>query len=429
MLRFLESMQWVLFIFFTAAYAYQIFYLLVGLWGKQRGGVENAELHRYAAIISARNESAVIGRLIRTLKEQDYPSELLDVIVVADNCTDNTAEVARSAGAIVYERFNKVQVGKGYALDYLFKHIFEEQGEDAYDAFFVFDADNIVDPQFVREMNKMYDTGEDSALTSYRNSQNFCANWISAGYALWFLRESRFLNRPRTRLGVNCAVSGTGFLIAADVLREEGGWNYHLLTEDIEFSAQTIIDGKRISYCPTAMLYDEQPITFKDSWNQRFRWAKGFYQVFAHYSWRLLKGIFTNKKGARFACYDMLMTIAPAMLLTIITIGFNGTIAVLALLGYMSAGSMIVSSLSSMFFCLFNYCLFMFILGALTTFTEWNNIHSTTGKKIKYLFTFPFFMLTYIPIALVALFKKAKWKPISHTISVDVEEMSKASQK
>ena len=194
MLRFLESMQWVLFIFFTAAYAYQIFYLLVGLWGKQRGGVENAELHRYAAIISARNESAVIGRLIRTLKEQDYPSELLDVIVVADNCTDNTAEVARSAGAIVYERFNKVQVGKGYALDYLFKHIFEEQGEDAYDAFFVFDADNIVDPQFVREMNKMYDTGEYSALTSYRNSQNFCANWISAGYALWFLRESRFLN-------------------------------------------------------------------------------------------------------------------------------------------------------------------------------------------------------------------------------------------
>lgn len=158
MLRFLESMQWVLFIFFTAAYAYQIFYLLVGLWGKQRGGVENAELHRYAAIISARNESAVIGRLIRTLKEQDYPSELLDVIVVADNCTDNTAEVARSAGAIVYERFNKVQVGKGYALDYLFKRIFEEQGEDAYDAFFVFDADNIVDPQFVREMNKMYDT-------------------------------------------------------------------------------------------------------------------------------------------------------------------------------------------------------------------------------------------------------------------------------
>ena len=305
MLRFLESMQWVLFIFFTAAYAYQIFYLLVGLWGKQRGGVENAELHRYAAIISARNESAVIGRLIRTLKEQDYPSELLDVIVVADNCTDNTAEVARSAGAIVYERFNKVQVGKGYALDYLFKHIFEEQGEDAYDAFFVFDADNIVDPQFVREMNKMYDTGEYSALTSYRNSQNFCANWISAGYALWFLRESRFLNRPRTRLGVNCAVSGTGFLISADVLREEGGWNYHLLTEDIEFSIASAVRGRKIGYCGNAIIYDEQPEHFRQSWDQRLRWSKGFYQVDAKYTGALLRGC-TRGGKAGMSCYDML---------------------------------------------------------------------------------------------------------------------------
>ena len=100
----------------------------------------------------------------------------------------------------------------------------------------MFDADNLVDPQFVREMNKMFDTGEYAALTSYRNSKNFCDNWISAGYALWFLREARYLNRPRTQLGVNCAVSGTGFPVAADVIREDGGWPYHLLTEDIEFS-------------------------------------------------------------------------------------------------------------------------------------------------------------------------------------------------
>ena len=236
MLRFLESMQFVLFVFFTAAYAYQIVYLIIGWVGKGKGGNENAKLHRYAAVVAARNESAVIANLIRTLKEQDYPSELLDIYVIADNCTDNTAEIARNAGAYVYERFNKVQVGKGYALEYLFHHIFEDKGEMTYDGFFVFDADNIVDKQFVREMNKMFDTGEYTALTSYRNSQNFCANWISAGYALWFLRESRFLNRPRTQLGVNCAVSGTGFLVSSQAIREDGGWPYHLLTEDIEFS-------------------------------------------------------------------------------------------------------------------------------------------------------------------------------------------------
>ena len=316
MLRFLESMQFMLFVFFTAAYAYQIVYLFVGLIGKGRGGRENAKLHRYAAVVAARNESAVIANLIRTLKEQNYPSELLDIYVIADNCTDNTAQISRQAGAYVYERFNKVQVGKGYALEYLFHHIFEDKGETAYDGFFVFDADNIVDRDFVREMNKMFDTGEYTALTSYRNSQNFCANWISAGYALWFLRESRFLNRPRTQLGVNCAVSGTGFLVSAQAVREDAGWPYHLLTEDIEFSIACATRGRRIGYCGKAVIYDEQPEKFKQSWDQRLRWSKGFYQVDAKYTGSLLRGC---TRGGRegMSCYDMLMTVAPCNLFTI----------------------------------------------------------------------------------------------------------------
>lgn len=174
-----------------------------------------------------------------------------------------------------------------------------------------------------------------------------------------------------------------------------------MLTEDIEFSTASIVRGRRISYTPTAMLYDEQPLTFRDSWNQRFRWAKGFYQVFFGYGGKLVKGIFTNPKGSRFACYDMLMTICPAMLLTIITIAFNAIIAVLGVTGVMSTGVMITSSLSSIFFCLFNFTLFMFMFGALTTFTEWDNIHAPARKKIFYMFTFPLFMITYIPIALV----------------------------
>ena len=160
MLRFLESLQFVLFIFFTAAYAYQFVYLAVGLFGKGKQVRQDAKLHRYAAIISARNEEGVIGDLVKSLKEQNYPAQLLDVYVVADNCTDSTASVARKAGATVYERFNKVQVGKGYAMDWLFHRIFEDKGEQTYDAFLVFDADNLVDPNFVREMNKMFGTGE-----------------------------------------------------------------------------------------------------------------------------------------------------------------------------------------------------------------------------------------------------------------------------
>ena len=282
----------------------------------------------------------MIGELIHTLKQQNYPTDLLDVYVVADNCTDDTAQVSRRAGAIVYERFNQHKKGKGYALDYLFRTLVHE-GRDQYDGYLIFDADNLVDPNFVSEMNKVFDSGNYGAITCYRNSRNFGANWISAGYAVWFLREAKFLNQARLTLNTSCAVSGTGFFVSAKIIERNGGWKWHLLTEDIEFSANSILEGERISYTPTAVLYDEQPVTFRDSWNQRFRWAKGFYQVFWHYGARLAKGIATNPKGSRFACYDMLMTIAPGMLLTIISVTFNAIIIALAAAGLMSTGVMV----------------------------------------------------------------------------------------
>ena len=427
-LTFVDAFNVGVFIAFTACYCYQFFYVLVVLTHKPPKQ-EAKKNHRYAVLISARNENQVIGDLIQSIRMQNYPQELIDIFVIADNCTDNTADVAAAAGTTeVFVRYNKELIGKGYALDFGYQRIQERYPNNNYEAYFVFDADNVLDVNYFREMNKVFDGGA-IASTSYRNSKNYGSNWISAGYAVWFLREAKYLSQARLTLNTSCAISGTGFFISAKVLAKYGGWKWHLLTEDIEFSAQTIVDGGRIAYCPTAMLYDEQPTTFKDSWNQRFRWAKGFYQVFWNYAAKLVKGIFKNPKGTKFACYDMLMTVSPAMLLTVISIGFNGVILVLATLGYMSVGSIITSSSSSLFFCMFNYCLFMLVFGVLTTFTEWDNIHSTRGKKIKYMFTFPFFMLTYIPIALVALVKKAKWTPISHTISVNVEKMSEAAQK
>lgn len=423
-LSFVDIFNICVFITFTFCYAYQLFYVLVVLTRKapKQTAKEN---HRYAVLIAARNENAVIGDLIHSIRVQNYPQELIDIFVIADNCTDNTAAIAQEAGAIVFPRFNTEQIGKGYALDYGVTCIREHYSENEYEAYFVFDADNVLDVNYFREMNKVFDGGA-IASTSYRNSKNFGSNWISAGYGVWFLREAKYLSQARLTLNTSCAVSGTGFFVSAKIIEKMGGWKFHLLTEDIEFSTYSILHGERIAYCPTAMLYDEQPITFRDSWNQRFRWAKGFYQVFGKYGLSLVKGVFTNPKGHRFACYDMLMTIAPGMLLSIISILFNTIIIVLAATGVMSTGVAIASSVTSVVFCLCNYIVFMFVFGVLTTFVEWDSIRTTTAKKIRYMFTFPFFMLTYIPIALIALVKKAAWKPIRHSISVDVAEFSEA---
>ena len=307
-ISFVDIFNFCVFLTFSICYTYQLYYVLVVLTRKPKKRTARKN-HRFAVVVSARNEREVIGDLIHSIKVQNYPQELIDVFVIADNCTDDTAEVAREAGATVFPRHNDKEVGKGYALDYGFQVIREQYSDCGYEAYFVFDADNVLDVNYFREMNATFDAGA-KASTSYRNSKNYDSNWISAGYAVWFLREAKFLNQARLTLNTSCAVSGTGFFISSDIIEKNGGWKWHLLTEDIEFSANSILEGVRISYTPTAVLYDEQPITFRDSWNQRFRWAKGFYQVFWHYGAKLAKGIFTNPKGARFACYDMLMTIA-----------------------------------------------------------------------------------------------------------------------
>ena len=267
----------------TVAYFYQAVYMFVG-WKKRKAPELPAARvnHRYAAFISARNERGVIGELIDSLMKQNYPKDLFDVYVLADNCTDDTAAVSRQHGATVYERFDKQNVGKGYALDYLYKHVTMDRGVGYYDGFFVFDADNIVDPQFVAEMNKTFDTGRFDAVTCYRNSKNFGTNWLSAAYSIWFLREARYVNYPRMLLGTSCMISGTGFLVSGKLMEENHGWPYHLLTEDIQFSVNCALNGHMIGYCDRAMVYDEQPTTWSQSWKQRLRWSKGFYQIDGH---------------------------------------------------------------------------------------------------------------------------------------------------
>lgn len=391
---------------FFICYTYQFLYIPLVLAKKSKPLASPSKAHRYAVLIAARNEENVISGLLDSLRAQTYDMSLVTVFVAADNCTDSTAAIARSHGAVVYERFNQLNVGKGYALDFLLQHI----GADypaGFDGYFVFDADNILAPDYIERMNEMFSNGHE-IVTSYRNSKNFGGNWISAGYALWFLRESRYLNGARTRLGSSAAVGGTGFLFSQRILNESHGWRFYLLTEDIEFSVYHILRGEKIAICESAVLYDEQPTDFRQSCRQRLRWAKGYVQVFLRYGGQLLRGA---ARGS-WSCFDVSMSILPAFVLTSLCPLANITLTILGLM----QGAGVWFALRSLLECLGSILATLLVLGGITTVTEWHRIHATTAQKLVYTLTFPLFMLTYLPISLAALFMKVEWKPIHHSV-------------
>ena len=408
-----EMINFIIMCLFFACYVYQFVYIPIA-WLPRKKETLHAPMHRFAVLIAARNEEAVIGKLIDSIKAQSYPGRLVKIFVAADNCTDATAEAARSHGAEVYERYDMTRRGKGYALDFLLREI-KLRGHGRFDGYIVLDADNVLDRDFILHMNETFSAGHD-IVTCYRSSKNYGDNWISAGYALWFLRESRYLNSARARLGSSCGVSGTGFLFSQAVLDAQGGgWPFHLLTEDIEFTIDNVTRGMKVGYCPNAIAYDEQPISFRQSWAQRLRWSRGYLQVFKKYGRALISGIFSGS----FSCYDMAMSIMPAAVLTGLSIVVNLGAALVNVLYYHEWGVLGVSALQT----LVNLYLTLFIIGAITTATEWKSIHCEPAKKIFYVFTFPLFMLSYVPIVIHSLFVTPEWTHIDHTRTLDVQQI------
>lgn len=397
-------------ILFIVCYAYQIFYLIVGTFLKPKEFPPTDQRKRFAFVIAARNEESVIGQLCRSVKAQNYPSELIDIYVVADNCTDATQSVASSEGAVVFERRNDKLVGKGYALEFLFDKIRDSVGLDAYDAYFVVDADNILDKNYVLEMNKCLCDGNKLAMC-YRNSKNYGDNWISAGYSLWFIRASRHLNNPRQHFNVSSEITGTGFMVSKDIIIRDGGWKYHCLIEDIEFTVNNVILDEKVAFCNDAVVYDEQPTSILQSFYQRKRWSKGYIYILNHYGIKLFKRFF---KGKGFSNFDMIMAISPAFLISTIATVFD--IVMLILISILSLNSLPYALLSVLYILLSSYILFFFV-GLLCVICEWQRIHTKTHKKILYLFTFPIFMATYIPVTLAAIFSKTEWKHIEHHAS------------
>ena len=441
--------------------------------------------HKYAILIAARNEKNVIGNLIDSINKQDYDMKLVTTFVVADNCTDNTAEIARSHGAVCYERFDNEHRTKGYALEFLLDRIEEDYGRMSFEGYFIFDADNLLNTDYISRMNDAFDSGE-KIITSYRNTKNFDENWIASTYALHWIRSIRANHRARSVLHLATNIQGTGFLFTNEIVKN--GWHYTSLTEDRALTADAVAQGYQITYQDKAMFYDEQPTSLKVALRQRTRWSKGHLQAFVESGPYLFINIFlgkwyvrtkwgensVNKKRKsrtfkefilniienirhRFASYDTLMQLTPFSVFNIfrwlVVVWFMGSCYMYNTgvdVNFFQGGTYLAQALRKLFsirivvnpgvnallvgllvnawfrilFRLGDYIERMWVAVYIFIIEHKNIKPMPLYKKVFYTLTWPTFDVIGRWTTYVALFMKVEWKPIPHDSKVTIDDIT-----
>ncbi|MDF2499877.1 MAG: poly-beta,6 N-acetyl-D-glucosamine synthase [Anaerosporomusa subterranea] len=391
-------------VFFTLYYFFIAFF---GMWRRKEEKILTPE-KTFAVIVAAHNEEQVIGQLVENLHYLHYPDELYDIFVVADNCKDRTAEISRARGALVYERFNDKQKGKGYAMEWIFTKLFSL--ERKYDAVVVFDADNLVHPNFLAEMNSRLCKGE-KVIQGYLDAKNPNDTWISGTFAISFWLVNHIWHLAKYQLGLSSVLGGTGMCISTDILYRFG-WGATCLTEDMEFTMKVLLKGIRTTWAHDAIVYDEKPLTFQQSWKQRKRWAQGHFDVAGRYIPQL---VYEGIKQRNISILDGVLHLLQPHFLILST-----TFVLLSYLYYIEPfyTNILYMILPIEVWTLIAVGQYVFPIIVLAKIrAHW--------KSWLYMILYPLFVYSWIPITFVGFWRRndREWSHTQHTRSLSYHEM------
>ena len=405
--------QFLYYILFILCLAYGLYFFITGFFGFKNINKKLLKKHKsknkFAVLIASRNEEDVIGHLVKSLLDQNYPKDLYDVYVIPNNCTDETEKVAKKAGAKIIKCTVPTK-SKGEVLKFTFEELSKSKDIDAY---VIFDADNVVHPDFLSKMNDALCEGYKVAQ-GFRDSKNPGDNWISGSYSIFYWIQNFFFSKARMQMGGSASINGTGFMIKKEII-DEYGFNTYTLTEDVEFTAQCALRGIKVMFVEDAITYDEQPSEFKASWKQRKRWSMGNIQCFRRYNKDLFR---TYSKTGFIPCLDMLLSfMAPYIqilttLLTVILILFKVfNIELYDVFSYMYAYGLLFFFITY----LANVILNIFVI-------KYNK--KSVKDILPGILLFTLFMLTWIPINFICMFKKdLTWEPIKHKRGMGIDEI------
>jgi cellulose synthase/poly-beta-1,6-N-acetylglucosamine synthase-like glycosyltransferase len=390
-----------------------VYQFVISVFGVMKRKVRktHAPSKSFAVLVAAHNEEQVVGALLENLKRLDYPQELYDIFVICDNCTDGTADVVRSHGVYAAVRSNPHLRGKGHAIEWMLKELWGMP--KTYDAVVMFDADNLVNPDFLRLMNDDLCEGH-QVIQAYLDTKNPNDSWVTAAYGITYWFCNRLWQQSRTNLGMANFLGGTGMCFEAGLLKEMG-WGATSLVEDLEFTMRCIKKGIHPVLNYDAKVYDEKPITFQASARQRLRWMQGHFNVARKYFFPLL---WLSLKERSFVKFDAALYSATVYN---VLIGFLVTVA-LWIDNAIPADNAFVSIYEnfpawiigvSMFFAVIQFPAAL----ALEKVKNW--------RMYAHLLTLPFFLLSWWPITFYAFFTQnnKQWSHTKHTRVVRLEEI------
>ncbi len=371
------------------------FLTLPAIFRKKTVFPETEKRCRYAILIAARNEEKVIGDLLESLKRQDYPQELMDVCVIIDRCSDGTEKIALSHGASIIHG-NETLRSKADAL----RLAFYQLKDSDFDAYVIFDADNIADRHFLSEINKVFASGA-HLIQGKRCGIPSQDSWVASSYRIYYAIQNAAFNTPRMKIGLSAAFNGSGWAVTKELI-DQHGFACRSITEDFEYTLLNVLQDQKIVYCEKAVSMDEFPEDLKTSLFQRIRWSYGMVECLRHYQ----KDLFRKALKGSLICLDFYFVnmTAPIILSCLAAalaayVWFYETLPFLLYLPVIAAILWIALSL---------VCLYAVIAD-----------RDGLPGNIKGVMLFPWFILTWVPVMISCFFRKDyEWVPLAHYHSV-----------
>ena len=367
--------------------------------------------HNFCVLIPARYESKVIEDLLKSIENQTHKVKMTDVYVVVESEKDETVNICKKYNATVFIRKELHLKRKGYALDEVVKYILS--GKKRYDAYFIFDADNVLDKDYFKNMIPVFDKGYDLA-TGYRNCKNGNDSVVAASSALTFSLVNEVFNDNKNKQTRNITFSGTGFYIRGYLIEKWQGYPFHTLTEDYELSSYATLNNLTTYYNTKSVFYDEQPVKFKNTINQRIRWIRGYFDVRRMYQKKMLLSL--DRKDRNFGSkLDESFGIIPYIFMVVgLLVWFLSIIFFIVYNLFLNKEILRTYVFELLIYFIILY-LTLFIMTLVIVIIDGNKIDLSLKTKIKVLFYNPIFMISYVPCAIKALTaKEVKWTKVEH---------------